>query len=52
MRLRNTAARWGAVAKLLHWIGAALVLAMLGLGLVMVHASITSGPKIRSLPAT
>jgi len=48
MRLRNTAARWGAVAKLLHWIGAALVLAMLGLGLVMVHASITSGPKFEA----
>ena len=23
MRLRNTAACWGAVAQLLHWIGAA-----------------------------
>ena len=48
MRLRNTVACWGAVAKLLHWIGAALVLAMLGLGLVMVHASIASGSKFEA----
>ena len=48
MRLRNTVACWGAVAKLLHWSGAALVLAMLGLGLVMVHASIASGSKFEA----
>lgn len=32
MRLRNTRANWGAVAKSLHWIVAILVLVNLGLG--------------------
>lgn len=32
MRLRNSRANWGAVAKSLHWIVAILVLANLGLG--------------------
>jgi cytochrome b561 len=33
MMLRNTPESWGGVAKTLHWIAAALVFAMLGLGL-------------------
>ena len=33
MILRNTRESWGGVAKTLHWSAAALVLAMLGLGL-------------------
>jgi cytochrome b561 len=45
MRLRNTAESWGTVAKLLHWIGAALIVTMLCLGLIMVHAGIATGPK-------
>jgi cytochrome b561 len=48
MRLRNTAESWGAVAKLLHWAGAVLILSMLGLGLIMVHAGIASGPKFEA----
>ena len=48
MRLRNTPESWGAVAKLLHWAGAALILAMLGLGLTMVHAHLSSGPKFEA----
>ena len=51
MKLRNTPESWGAVAKMLHWVGAALILAMLGLGLIMVHARHRLRPKIRSLPA-
>jgi hypothetical protein len=48
MRLRNTPESWGAVAKALHWLGAALILAMLGLGLIMVHAGIASGQKFEA----
>jgi cytochrome b561 len=48
MRLRNTAESWGAVAKSLHWAGAALILFMLGLGLVMVHAGLASGAKFEA----
>jgi cytochrome b561 len=48
MRLRNTPESWGAVAKVLHWLGAALILAMLGLGLIMVHAGIASGQKFEA----
>jgi cytochrome b561 len=33
------------VAKLLHWVGAALIVTMLCLGLIMVHAGIARGPK-------
>jgi cytochrome b561 len=48
VRLRNTAEDWGAVAKLLHRAGAVLTLAMLGLGLVMVHAGLASAPKFEA----
>jgi cytochrome b561 len=48
MRLRNTPENWGAAAKVLHWVGAALIFAMLGLGLIMVHAGIASGPKFEA----
>jgi Prokaryotic cytochrome b561 len=48
MRLRNTPESWGAVANVLHWLGAALILAMLGLGLIMVHAGIASGQKFEA----
>jgi cytochrome b561 len=48
MNLRNTHESWGAVAKLLHWAGAALILAMLGLGLTMVHAQMSSGAKFEA----
>lgn len=48
MRLRNTAENWGAVAKFLHWAGAAIILFMLGLGLVMVHAGLASGAKFEA----
>jgi len=37
--------RWGRGAILLHWIIAALVLAMLGLGLLMVHATTDPGRR-------
>jgi cytochrome b561 len=48
MRLRNTPENWGAAAKVLHWVGAALIFAMLGLGLIMVHVGIASGPKFEA----
>ena len=48
MRLRNTPESWGAVAKLLHWAGAALIFVMLGLGLTMVHAHLSSGSKFEA----
>lgn len=48
MRLRNTPDSWGAVAKVLHWVGAALILAMLGLGLTMVHVQMSSGAKFEA----
>lgn len=37
MPARNTAASWGWVARLLHWVMAGLILFMLGLGLYMTH---------------
>jgi cytochrome b561 len=48
MKLRNTAENWGTMAKVLHWVGAALIFTMLGLGLIMVHAGIASGPKFEA----
>jgi cytochrome b561 len=48
VRLRNTAEDWGVAAKLLHWAGVVLTLAMLGLGLVMVHAGLASAPKFEA----
>ena len=38
--LRNTRESWGGVAKTLHWSAAAVVFAMLGLGLTMVHGEL------------
>jgi cytochrome b561 len=35
--LRNTTARWGWPAKLLHWVGAILILLLLGHGYWMTH---------------
>ena len=37
MRLRNSAASWGLVARLLHWGMAAVILFLLGLGVAMVN---------------
>ena len=48
MKLRNTPDNWGAVAKLLHWVAAALILAMLGLGLTMVHVQMSSSAKFEA----
>ncbi|MFZ4531719.1 MAG: cytochrome b [Alsobacter sp.] len=42
---RSSATRWGRGTILLHWTVAALVLAMLGLGLVMVHAIADPGRR-------
>ena len=36
MRARNSTTSWGWVARLLHWVMAALILFMLGLGTYMV----------------
>jgi cytochrome b561 len=35
--VRNTAMRWGVLAKALHWVGAALILVLLGHGSWMTH---------------
>jgi cytochrome b561 len=35
--VRNTAMRWGLLAKALHWVGAALILLLLGHGWWMTH---------------
>jgi cytochrome b561 len=51
MTLRNTRESWGGAAKNLHWSAAALVLAMLGLGLTMVHGDLGAERQIRSLSA-
>jgi cytochrome b561 len=45
MSLHDRPDSWGAVAKLLHWVAAVLILALLGLGLSMVHAQMSSGAK-------
>ena len=45
MGWQSSATRWGRGAILLHWIIAALVLAMLGLGLLMVHATADPGRR-------
>ena len=46
--LRNTRESWGGVAKTLHWISAAFVFAMLGLGLTMVHGDLSAGAKFEA----
>jgi len=46
--LRNPRESWGGVAKTLHWSAAALVLAMLGLGLTMVHGDLGAGAKFEA----
>jgi len=46
--LRNTRESWGGVAKTLHWGAAALVFAMLGLGLTMVHGDLGAGAKFEA----
>jgi len=48
MRLRNTRESWGGVAKTLHWSAAAVVFAMLGLGLTMVHGDLGAGAKFEA----
>jgi cytochrome b561 len=48
MRLRNTRESSGGVAKRLHWSAAALVFAMLGLGLTMVHGDLGAGTKFEA----
>lgn len=48
MRLRNTRECWGSVSKALHWSSAALIFAMLGLGLTMVHGNLGAGPKFEA----
>jgi cytochrome b561 len=48
MRLRNTRENWGGMAKTLHWGAAALIFAMLGLGLTMVHAGLGAGAKFEA----
>jgi cytochrome b561 len=48
MMLRNTPESWGGVAKALHWSAAALVFAMLGLGLTMVHGALGAGAKFEA----
>ncbi|MGH6853712.1 MAG: cytochrome b, partial [Methylocella sp.] len=48
MMLVNTAENWGGGAKILHWAAAALIFAMLGLGLTMVHAKMSSGAKFEA----
>jgi cytochrome b561 len=48
MMLRNPRESWGGVAKTLHWSAAALVLAMLGLGLTMVHGDLGAGAKFEA----
>jgi cytochrome b561 len=48
MRLRNTRENWGFVAKTLHWSAAAIVFAMLGLGLTMVHGGLGAGAKFEA----
>ena len=46
--LRNTRESWGGVAKTLHWSAAAVVFAMLGLGLTMVHGDLGAGAKFEA----
>jgi cytochrome b561 len=48
MRLRNTRKNWGFVAKTLHWSAAAIVFAMLGLGLTVVHGGLGAGAKFEA----
>ena len=48
MMLRNTRESWGGVAKTLHWNATALVFAMLGLGLTMVHGDLGAGAKFEA----
>ena len=48
MILRNTRESWGGVAKTLHRSAAAVVFAMLGLGLTMVHGDLGAGAKFEA----
>jgi len=48
--LRNTRESWGGVAKTLHWSAAALIIAMLGVGLTMVHGDLGAGAKFEAYP--
>jgi cytochrome b561 len=48
MMLRNTRESWGSVAKTLHWSAAALIIAMLGVGLTMVHGALGAGTKFEA----
>jgi cytochrome b561 len=48
MMMRNTRESWGGVAKALHWSAAAVVFAMLGLGLTMVHGDLDAGAKFEA----
>jgi cytochrome b561 len=47
MALRNTASAWGWPAKLLHWLMALVVLAMLALGFAMVWLTADLGTQLR-----
>jgi cytochrome b561 len=48
MMLRNACESWGGAAKTLHWSAAAVVFAMLGLGLTMVHGGLGAGAKFEA----
>jgi cytochrome b561 len=48
MMLRNTAEYWGAVSKCLHWVTAIFIIALLGLGLIMVHANMGAATKFEA----
>ncbi len=49
--LRNTRESWGGAAKTLHWSATALVLAMFGVGLIMVHGDLGAGAKFEACSA-
>jgi cytochrome b561 len=46
--IANTRECWGGGAKTLHWSAAALIFAMLGLGLTMVHGDLSAGAKFET----
>ncbi|MGH6869342.1 MAG: cytochrome b, partial [Methylocella sp.] len=48
MMLANSRESWGGVAKTLHWSAAALIFAMLALGLTMVHGDLGAGAKFEA----